>query len=145
MRMSVSRRWGAVCGAILLSLGVSCFTPTDDARGPQACVIDTVTNLASPTALSLFGDPIYFAAGTALAPGTYRLENEGGCMKYGPGQSWTSNAYANGDVGWWIIGSTTSVRLVIPPGTVGFERISGSADREVGSADEDRACSHRSG
>ncbi|MDP1822160.1 MAG: hypothetical protein Q8L48_02930 [Archangium sp.] len=101
--------------------------------GSSECVVDTATSSATANSLSLFGTPIYFDDGASLAAGTYRLENSGGCMKYGPGQNWTVHAYASGVVSWWIVGADTSAQFFIPPGTVGFERIPGSADRDIGS------------
>lgn len=97
------------------------------------CVVGTATSTAAATTLSLFGTPIYFDNGAALAAGTYRLKNNGGCIKYGAGQNWTVHAYANGVVSWWIVGDNTSAPITVPPGTIGFERVPGSADRDIGS------------
>jgi hypothetical protein len=101
--------------------------------GGVVCVVGTATSTAAATTLSLFGTPIYFDNGAALAAGTYRLKNNGGCIKYGAGQNWTVHAYANGVVSWWIVGDNTSAPITVPPGTIGFERVPGSADRDIGS------------
>ncbi len=138
-------RWGLVA-AVSLMCGAGCFAPAEEAVDsnsplvPQGCVVTAVTRLGGTPPASLFGAPVWFSGGASLDPGLYRLENRGGCMRYGAGQNWTSNAYANGDVSWWIIGSTTSARLLIPPGTVGFERVPGSVDRDVGSFSDFAQC-----
>lgn len=106
---------------------------TGGGGGASECVIDTATSTATANTLSLFGTPVYFDNGAPLPAGTYRLQNSGGCMRYGPGQNWTVHAYASGVVSWWIVGADTSAPLFIPPGTFGFERIPGSADRDIGS------------
>lgn len=104
------------------------------------CVIGSATSTATATNLSLFGTPTYFAGGAPIAAGTYRLKNNGGCLKYGAGQNWTVHAYANGVVSWWLVGETTSAPIGIPPGTVGFERVPGSADRDIGSFTDFNQC-----
>jgi hypothetical protein len=81
------------------------------------CDFGNVTSLAGPGTLDLFGVPLYFNSGAALAPGTYRIRNTGGCMKYGAGQRWTVHAFTNGDIAWWLIGATTADQLFVPPGT----------------------------
>jgi hypothetical protein len=104
------------------------------------CVVGTVTSQATANDLSLFGTPVYFQNGAALAAGSYRLQNNGGCIKYGPGQNWTVHAYANGVVSWWIIGETSASQIIVPPGTVGFERVPGGADRDIGSFTDFALC-----
>ena len=113
---------------------------TAGGSGPPPCTVGTVTSQATGTNLSLFGTPVYFDNGAALAAGTYRLKNNGGCLKYGAGQNWTCHAYANGVVGWWLVGDTTSMMLGIPPGTIGFQRVPGSADLDIGSFTDFSLC-----
>lgn len=132
-------------GLVVSVFASSCLVPVEELvtdasvrgadgdGGVTACVAHTATSTATATNLSLFGTPVYFADGAPLAAGTWRLTNNGGCMKYGPGQNWTVHAYASGVVSWWLVGASTSAQLAIPPGTVGFERIPGSADRDIGS------------
>jgi hypothetical protein len=109
----------------------------DGSVGDSACVVDTGSRTVTA---DIFGAPTFFDDGASLAAGTYRLRNNGGCMRYGPGQNWTVNAYASGVVSWWVVGADTSSRLFIPPGTTGFERVPGSVDRDIGSFSSFAAC-----
>ena len=144
--MRASGQWSVWVAGVSLCLGASCFAPADEAidQGsslvPQGCVATAVRRLGGTTPTSILGVPVWFAGGAPLEPGIYRIENQGGCMRYGPAQNWAANAYADGVVSWWIIGSTISDQLLIPPGTVGFERVSGGADRDVGSFSDFDQC-----
>jgi hypothetical protein len=72
----------------------------------------------------VFGQVVYFANGSALAPGRYRVTYVDGCMKYSGVQDWSVNAYGPGSPpgsdGWWIVGASSADQIVMPPGTVGF-------------------------
>lgn len=135
----ISAAWSAT-GSTAAPLRVSKSAGFDTAGGTIQCVVGTATSTATATTLSLFGTPIYFDNGTPLAAGTYRLKNNGGCIKYGAGQNWTVHAYANGVVSWWIVGNNTSAPITVPPGTIGFERVPGGADRDIGSFSDFTQC-----
>jgi hypothetical protein len=49
-----------------------------------------------------------------------------GCMKYASTQDWTIHAYANGSSGWWLVGATTTDKVLLPPGTVGYASTNGA-------------------
>jgi hypothetical protein len=73
----------------------------------------------SPTS-DVFGTIVRFAGGKSLPAGHYRVEYVDGCMKYSGNQGWSVHAYRDGTDAWWLVGETTSDRIVMPPGTVGF-------------------------
>jgi hypothetical protein len=50
-------------------------------------------------------------------------------MKYGGGQGWTVNAYADGSAGWWLVGATTSDKIKVLPGTIGYAVGAGAFDQ----------------
>ena len=89
---------------------------TKDA-GP-GCTFGQAASQATATDLNLFGTPEYFNNGQPIPAGSYRLTYVDGCMMYGPGQGWTVNAYANGSDGWWLVGATTSDKILVLPGTI---------------------------
>jgi hypothetical protein len=91
---------------------------TKDA-GP-GCTFGQAASQATATDLNLFGTPEYFNNGQPIPAGSYRLTYVDGCMMYGPGQGWTVNAYANGSDGWWLVGATTSDKILVLPGTIGY-------------------------
>jgi hypothetical protein len=98
-------------------------TGTKDAGTTDAgpgCTFGQAASQATATDLNLFGTPEYFNNGQPIPAGTYRLTYLDGCMKYGSGQGWTVNAYANGSDGWWLVGATTSDKILVLPGTVGY-------------------------
>jgi hypothetical protein len=77
--------------------------------------------------LDLFGQVAYFVDGGSLGRGKYRVTYVDGCMKYSnSGQDWTIHAYASGSNAWWLVGATTSEKVVMPPGTVGFAASNGA-------------------
>lgn len=98
----------------------------DATAADAGCVIGQVTSTATTGQLNLFGTPVYFNNGSALPAGTYRIRYVDGCMKYGGGQGWTVNAYAANQSCWYLIGASTSDRIVVPPGTVGYAVGSGA-------------------
>jgi len=96
---------------------------TKDAAAKDAgpsCTFGQATSQASASDLSLFGTPAYFNNDQPLPAGTYRLTYVDGCMKYGSGQGWTVNAYANGTDAWWLVGATPSDKILVLPGTAGY-------------------------
>jgi hypothetical protein len=72
---------------------------------------------------NVYGAVHYFNGGGTLPAGRYRLSYIDGCMRYTPAQGWTVHAYgpevAAGRDGWWLVGDTTTHRILIPPGTTG--------------------------
>jgi hypothetical protein len=93
-----------------------------------ACSYGVAASQATANDLSLFGTPAYFNDGQPVPAGTYVVTYVDGCMKYGSGQAWTVNAYADGTDGWWLIGATTSDKILVLPGTVGYVAGSGGFD-----------------
>jgi hypothetical protein len=93
-----------------------------DGGGSDAatCSFGAATSQATASDLSLFGTPAYFNDGQPIPAGTYVVTYVDGCLKYGGGQGWTVNAYANGSDGWWLIGATTSDKILVLPGTDGY-------------------------
>ena len=91
---------------------------TKDAQ--PSCTFGQAASQASATDLGLFGTPAYFNNDQPLPAGTYRLTYVDGCMKYGSGQGWTVNAYANGTDAWWLVGATTADKILVLPGTAGY-------------------------
>jgi hypothetical protein len=106
--------------AALVACGGDSATPSDP------CALGSATSLATAGDLDLFGQVAYFANGDALPPGRYRVTYEDGCMKYASSQGWTIHAYANGSAGWWLVGATSSDKVVMPPGTVGWDPAAGA-------------------
>lgn len=90
--------------------------PGSDWAGP--CDYGRVTG-------DVYGRSLYFAGGSILPAGHYRISFADGCMKYSGRQNWTVNAYALGDPKssdhWWFVSNGEKVTKVIPPGTVGFQ------------------------
>jgi hypothetical protein len=132
--------------ALSLLLGAACSSskhPTVDGAVPSdahpgsgkdagtkdaapGCTFGQATSQASASDLGLFGTPAYFNNGQPLPPGTYRLTYVDGCMKYGSGQGWTVNAYANGTDAWWLVGATTADKILVLPGTAGYAADAGA-------------------
>jgi hypothetical protein len=90
-----------------------------------SCDLGTAQNGATAENLPLFGEITWFADGVSLPEGRYRVHYLDGCMKYGSGQDWTVNAYANGSIAWWVV-DDASANLVIAPGTVGYSVATGA-------------------
>lgn len=90
------------------------------ADAADICSVGTAASYASNANPNLFGQVVYYADGGVLPAGKYSVQYVDGCMKYAPSQGWTIHAYANGSIAWWLVGSTTSQRIVMPPGTVGI-------------------------
>jgi hypothetical protein len=103
----------------------------DAAADAGVCDLGTAQNGATAENLDLFGAVTWFAGGSALPAGRYRVRYLDGCMKYGLGQDWTIHAYADGSIAWWIV-DDASDNLVMAPGTVGFAASNGAfADFEA--------------
>jgi hypothetical protein len=83
------------------------------------CALGEAGSFATEGMLNLFGDTIYFAKGQKLPKGRYRVSFEDGCMKYNAAFTWTVNAIFGGD-GWWLVGDSTSDRVLLLPGTGGI-------------------------
>jgi hypothetical protein len=94
----------------------------------MTCSFGQASSQATANDLSLFGTPAYFNGGQPIPAGTYRITYLDGCMKYGSGQGWTVNAYANGSDAWWLVGATTTDKILVLPGTVGYAPGSGAFD-----------------
>jgi hypothetical protein len=104
-----------------VATGVADVAVIPDAHTDDGCTLGEVTSSATADNLSLFGTPVYFAGGRSLPAGTYQVTYVDGCMKYSSGQGWTVNAYnETGCCQWWLIGSSTSDRLLEMPGTIGY-------------------------
>jgi hypothetical protein len=98
-----------------------------DGDAAAICDFGTAASFATQQQLDLFGTTVYFGGGEALPAGKYRLTYVDGCMKYASDQDWTIHAYANGgSAAWWIVGATSSERIVVPPGTVGYSSANGA-------------------
>ncbi|MFT3709471.1 MAG: hypothetical protein QM817_17690 [Archangium sp.] len=100
---------------------------------PAMCVVGSATTRATANDLSLFGTPVYFANHADLPAGEYRVANAGGCMKYGPGQNWMTQAWEDGSSAWWLIGANTTDRKFMLPGVFGWTGLGGTP-RDVGDA-----------
>lgn len=90
------------------------------------CGLGEASSTATSGELDLFGTPAYFNDGLPLPAGRYRVTYLDGCMMYGSGQGWTVNAYESNQACWYVIGETTSDRIVVPPGTIGYAPGSGA-------------------
>lgn len=104
-------------GATAVDAGV---VEGDAGATDAGCTFGTATSLAAPGHLDLFGQVSYFADGGALPRGRYGVAYVDGCMKYAGSQGWTIHAYADGSIAWWLVGASTSEKVVMPPGTVGY-------------------------
>ena len=93
-----------------------------DGGGSDAatCSFGAASSQATANDLSLFGTPSDFNDGQPIPAGTYVVTYVDGCIKYGGGQGWTVNAYASGTDAWWLIGATTSDKILVLPGTAGY-------------------------
>lgn len=88
--------------------------------GAVTCSFGAASSQATASDLSLFGTPAYFNDGQPIPAGNYVITYVDGCIKYGSGQGWTVNAYANGTDAWWLIGATTADKILVLPGTAGY-------------------------
>jgi hypothetical protein len=91
-----------------------------DDGGLDTCGLGSAGSFATDESLDLFGEVTYFHAGKPLPDGRYRVQYEGGCMKYSANQDWAVHAFQDGSDAFWLVGDTTAQRLTIPPGTFGF-------------------------
>lgn len=131
--------------------GVPEFAPggAGGAGGAGTCELGEAASAATNQALDLFGTVVYFDDGAELPAGRYRVTYVDGCMKYASSQDWTIHAYANGaTAAWWLVGADSSQRIVVPPGTVGWNSGNGAhttfeacvaANAALGSAEFDFA------
>lgn len=87
--------------------------------GGDTCEVGEVQSSGTQQNLDLFGTVVYFDGGAELPAGRYRIDYVDGCMKYGSGQGWTIHAYEDGSYAWWLVGETTSDKIVMPPATIG--------------------------
>jgi len=92
-------------------------TPDAPTRQLQACSLGAASSSATGTSLENFGNIAYFAGGSALPPGPYRLAYEDGCLKYGLFQDWTVHNTAFS--GFWLVGENRDDHVLRPPGTQG--------------------------
>jgi hypothetical protein len=93
----------------------------DGGAADAGCVIGEASSFATDGDLDLFGQIVYFAKGESLPPGQYQVSYVDGCMKYNAAQGWAVHAFAPGsNFNWWLVGETSSDRVVAPPGTIGF-------------------------
>ncbi len=92
-----------------------------DSSADASCTFGTAGGYATQQQVDLYGTTIdYFSGGEPLPAGRYRLTYVSGCMKYSSNQGWTIHAYPNGmTAAWWVVGDSSSDRVVVPPGTVG--------------------------
>jgi hypothetical protein len=96
--------------------------------GSPTCNYGSATSFATDQSLDIFGTPSYFDDGGALPAGQYEIAYVDGCMKYASYQGWTVNAYNGDPDSWWVVGSSTSQRILVPPGTVGYDPSAGAFD-----------------
>lgn len=90
------------------------------------CSFGSAASLAVPGMLDLFGQISYFGDGGVLPGGRYVVRYVDGCMKYGGGQDWTIHAYASGSIAWWLVGASSNIQYLMPPGTVGYAASNGA-------------------
>lgn len=90
------------------------------------CSFGNAASLAVPGMLDLFGQISYFGDGGVLPGGRYRVRYIDGCMKYSSSQDWTIHAYADGSIAWWLVGANSSIKYIMPPGTVGYAASNGA-------------------
>ena len=107
--------------------GVIVDAGVDAGVGADAgCSFGSAASLAVPGMLDLFGQISYFGDGGVLPGGRYVVRYVDGCMKYGGGQDWTIHAYASGSIAWWLVGASSSIQYLMPPGTVGYAASNGA-------------------
>lgn len=92
----------------------------------QPCDFGTARSTATTSTLDLYGKVVFFNGGASLAAGRYAIRYLDGCMKFAPDQGWTIHAYEDGRSAWWLVGATSSLPLLMPPGTVGWSPSNGA-------------------
>jgi hypothetical protein len=107
-------------------LDASLDASVDASDAGPTCSFGSAASTATNSDLNLFGQPAYFDNGAVLPAGKYRLKYVDGCMQYGAGQNWTVQAYANGTDAFWLVGDTTSDKVILPPGTSGYDVSTGA-------------------
>ncbi len=86
-----------------------------------ACSFGRAASIATSSNLNLFGQIVYYEDGGAFPAGRYRVTYRDGCMKYNALQGWTVQGDGpDASNGFWLVGSSTSDRVVKPPGTAGI-------------------------
>jgi hypothetical protein len=96
------------------------FLSADAATGGgSSCDLGAAASFATNADLNLFGQIVYYEDGGALPPGRYRAAYVDGCMKYDFIFNWQVQASTPdaGGGGFWLVGSTSDDRIVMPPGT----------------------------
>jgi hypothetical protein len=106
------------------------LAPVDAGAEAATCDFGSAASFATQSSLDLFGQITYFAGGDVLPAGRYRVQYVDGCMKYGPGQDWTVQAYADGSDAFWL-GATTGDKLFLPPATAGYSATAGGGGAYV--------------
>ena len=112
---------GVDAGMVVVDAGVDAGVGAD-----AGCSFGSAASLAVPGMLDLFGQISYFGDGGVLPGGRYSVRYVDGCMKYGGGQDWTIHAYASGSIAWWLVGASSSIQYLMPPGTVGYDSSTGA-------------------
>jgi len=94
--------------------------------GDGGCEVGEVASAGTNQNLDLFGNVVYFADGSDLPAGRYRIKYVDGCMKYSSSQAWSVQAYPGAEPdGWWLVGADQTQKVAVPPGTTGFVLESG--------------------
>ena len=88
-----------------------------DSETGDGCKLGEAGSFATDDSLDLFGQTTFFAKGTALPAGRYRVSYLDGCMKYNAFLPWTVNQ-SSPPSGWWLVGARTSDQIALLPGTV---------------------------
>lgn len=83
----------------------------------SGCMLGEAGSFATDESLDLFGQVTYFAKGTSLPAGRYRVSYVDGCMKYNAILPWTVNQ-SSPPSGWWLVGTSTSDKVTLLPGVV---------------------------
>ena len=107
------------------------FTPTEPPTVPPATTGSTAPATApcfkESVTGDIFGNIPYFNGGNILPAGTYRVQYEGGCFKFGVSQDWTVHASTSANFAWRLeVGSSRTETVVRLPGTIGISAESGA-------------------
>jgi hypothetical protein len=100
------------CGARTELDGAQTTDASAKIDAPALCDFGTI--VSDP-----FGGAVLWNGGAPLPAGHYRVTYVDGCMKYGPSQGWSVNAYANGPDTLFVV-TSGDVTIAPAPGTVGF-------------------------
>jgi hypothetical protein len=94
------------------------------------CDLGAAGSFATDEKLDLFGSTVYFAKGKTLPKGRYRVQYVDGCMKYDVPQAWAVHASTMPPTiyQFWLVGDTTTDKILTPPGTTGYQVGSGGFD-----------------